>query len=498
MSRMSPASLFVVLLLTAVTVLVSSVPTVSADGNNTNNFITSLPGIDFSSIPFAQYSGYINLEPNTSATERNTFYWLVESQSSTPTTDPLIVWYQGGPGCTGLLGLFEENGPFLPTLDGNLTTNQFSWNQFANVLYVESPLGVGFSYGVNNNGSTFNYSTNDTHTADDNYSFLSLFYDQYPQYAERDLWFAGESYAGVYIPTLAYLVLGGHDERLLSNLQGFTIGNPVIACNDTLPSYTTTMSTVQANLFFWHGSVSFDLYTQWTENGCTNSSSPSVCAEISKEMYAQMGPEFFNPDDLYYDQCTANQTLGLIETTPNCNSTNLDNELTAYLNRADVQAAIHANPGTNWQECSNIPYTLTWPNMLNYYNKFFSQANKSLEIMIYSGDVDIATCPHAYSQTCLSQLDRPSLSEWQPWTVNGQLAGYVEVYDKYTFATIKGAGHEAPMFQPFSAHSLIKRFVTGQNITEAPATSHHVRRRRSRPSVKHLWSKMMQQQQQEL
>uniref|UniRef100_A0A914DAL2 Serine carboxypeptidase n=1 Tax=Acrobeloides nanus TaxID=290746 RepID=A0A914DAL2_9BILA len=82
---------------------------------------------------------------------------LVESQGN-PATDPLVLWLNGGPGCSSLLGFFEELGPFFPNTDGTtLFENVFSWNKLANVLFIESPHGVGYSYTT---GGDYHY--NDT------------------------------------------------------------------------------------------------------------------------------------------------------------------------------------------------------------------------------------------------------------------------------------------------------------------------------------------------
>jgi len=85
----------------------------------------------------------------------------------------------------------------------------------------------------------------------------------------------------------------------------------------------------------------------------------------------------------------------------------------------------------------------------------------NLKILIYSGDVDIATVPHADTQQCVFGFNRPLLRTWRPWILNGATAGFVEVYDKFTYATVKGAGHEVPTYQPYSAYYLFSHFLKG-------------------------------------
>merc|ERR1712072_1507777 len=74
------------------------------------NEITNLPGAP--SVPFKMFSGYI---PVDEAKTRHMFYWFVESQSATPSKDPVVLWTNGGPGCSGLGGFMTEQGPFRPT-----------------------------------------------------------------------------------------------------------------------------------------------------------------------------------------------------------------------------------------------------------------------------------------------------------------------------------------------------------------------------------------------
>jgi cathepsin A (carboxypeptidase C) len=95
-----------------------------------SDLIESLPGLD-PKPKFRQYSGYLN------ATEgRHFFYWFFESQNN-PSNDPVVLWLNGGPGCSSLLGLFTENGPFRVLPNGRTVIyDEYSWNSLANVLYI--------------------------------------------------------------------------------------------------------------------------------------------------------------------------------------------------------------------------------------------------------------------------------------------------------------------------------------------------------------------------
>jgi len=136
----------------------------------------------------------------------------------------------------------------------------------------------------------------------------------------------------------------------------------------------------------------------------------------------------------------------------------------AYLNRADVQKVLNV-PATQWSPCSNkLNYDIVGNSMVPLY-EFFFKAKPGLKVLVYSGDLDILTVPFAFTQPCISQLSPKITVPWQPWFVNGATAGYVEVYDKYTYATVKGAGHETPEYQPYSSFQMIQRFITTGSLT---------------------------------
>ncbi|KAJ6380777.1 hypothetical protein OIU77_029638 [Salix suchowensis] len=170
-------------------------------------------------VSFQQFSGYITVDEKH---RRSLFYYFVEAETS-PASKPLVLWLNGGPGCSSVgAGAFVEHGPFRPTTGNSLVRNEYSWNKEANMLYLESPAGVGFSYSVN---QTFYSSVNDAMTARDNLVFLRRWFVKFPQYKQRDFFIAGESYAGHYVPQLARLIIRS---KVNFNLKGIAIGNPLL------------------------------------------------------------------------------------------------------------------------------------------------------------------------------------------------------------------------------------------------------------------------------
>jgi len=313
---------------------------------------------------------------------------------------------------------------------------------------------------------------------------------EFKEFFGRDTWFTGESYGGVYVPTLTNLILGRSSGVLYPQLKGFMIGNPVFSCQDGLIGSSGAYFIEQVNLLYWHGLASYTTYHNWTIQGCNDlkKAEQPECQFILNLMLTQVGvinqekkrseehsEEIFrdqqqlnwpslDPDDIFQDFCTGNGTLAFADT-PNVQGTcaeELGNVLQTYLNRADVQTAIHAK-SVKWAQCTDLNYDISGKSMMPLYESFF--LNKpGFKILVYSGDLDILTVPFAYTQPCMYRLSGKPLSAWQPWFVNGATAGYVETYDKYTYATVKGGGHECPLYQPLTSFQMIYRFLTTGNL----------------------------------
>ncbi|KAF8386658.1 hypothetical protein PRIPAC_75800 [Pristionchus pacificus] len=193
---------------------------IASAADKTYDQVGELPGQMFT-VNFKHYSGYLD-----ASLGNHLHYWLLESQNN-PAQAPLVLWLNGGPGCSSLIGLFTEHGPFHPTQDGqHLQENVFSWNKAANMLYLESPRQVGFSYRDETAPEDTYY--NDDKTADDVVLALKSFFRAYPEYEYRDFYVTGESYGGVYVPTTVDALIKTLQQEkngLPMNLKGFAIGN---------------------------------------------------------------------------------------------------------------------------------------------------------------------------------------------------------------------------------------------------------------------------------
>lgn len=179
--------------------------------------VLSLPGVSFP-LNYRHYSGYLDSFKNTQV-----HYWFFESQTGAQNfSDPVVVWLNGGPGCSSLFGEMLELGPIeYNEDDGTLRSNPNAWNKKVNLLFLESPSGVGFTYRP---GQT-DLSTDDTETAQVNFNALKSFFVKFPHLTSNDFFITGESYAGFYIPTLSMLAL---DNKFPQNFKGVAIGDGLL------------------------------------------------------------------------------------------------------------------------------------------------------------------------------------------------------------------------------------------------------------------------------
>merc|ERR1740117_2354384 len=179
-------------------------------------------------LPSAWYSGFLPVGA------KQLHYVLVEAEAPLdPKTAPLVLWLNGGPGCSSLEGFFNEHGPLLvadahaplninfngaPSANANTTglvRNAWAWSRAASILYLEAPAGVGFSYSPVKADLT----TGDNQTAADNLAALHAFFAKFPEFKNNDFYVAGESYGGVYVPTLSQKIY--RDASFPGQMRGY-------------------------------------------------------------------------------------------------------------------------------------------------------------------------------------------------------------------------------------------------------------------------------------
>lgn len=150
-----------------------------------------------SPLDYSIESGYVNVTSNDFL-----FYYFCQAVSKVKDTAPLLIWTNGGPGCSSMEGALTEMAPVwlynilkgqIKSKNAALTPNVYGWNNFAHLLFIDQPRTVGFSYGA---GSLV---TSLKEAADDFVNFMVNWLILFPEHRDRNIILAGESYGGQYV-----------------------------------------------------------------------------------------------------------------------------------------------------------------------------------------------------------------------------------------------------------------------------------------------------------
>ncbi|CAI9103958.1 OLC1v1002557C1 [Oldenlandia corymbosa var. corymbosa] len=438
------------------------------------DLVEKLPGQPF--VPFKQYAGYVDVDKQAG---RSLFYYFAEAEKHA-NHKPLTLWLNGGPGCSSVGGgAFTELGPFFPTGDGRgLRRNKKSWNRVSNLLFVESPVGVGWSY----SNTSSDYQRGDDDTAEDTVKFLLGWFEKFPLYKSRPLFLTGESYAGHYIPQLTNHLLEYNEKSngFKFNIKGVAIGNPLLRLDkDSLSVFE----------YYWsHGMMSDELWDQvsrdcdfndYTFTGDHNQT--SQCNEVMNKAY-QVISDYVDPYDVFIDVCYDNiaaQELRLRKLVTK-KSVGVDVCMTIerkfYFQLPEVQKALHANR-TNipypWSMCSSngvLDYNSTDANR-DMIPLLKSIIEHKIPLLVYSGDQD-SVVPLIGTRTLMRELAKDLnlkiAVDYRTWFHKDQVGGWQIKYGDYlTFATVRGAGHMVPYSQPARALELFGSFVRGKILANS-------------------------------
>ncbi|KAF9665919.1 hypothetical protein SADUNF_Sadunf16G0174800 [Salix dunnii] len=446
----------------------------------TKSIINSLPGFD-GSLPFVLETGYIGVGELEAV---QLFYYFIASERS-PEDDPLLLWLTGGPGCSALSGLVYEIGPlavdYAKSPGGGqpvFALNPYSWTKIANIIFVDAPAGTGFSYSTTPEG----YDVSDTLSAAQTYEFLRKWLVDHPEFLKNPLYVAGDSYSGIVAPIIVQEISDGNEvgHQPKMNLKGYVLGNPVtdyeIDTNSIVP-FAHLKALISDELYesFMKNCKGEYLNPDQSDASCmedilaikecigkifTGQILEPLCKTMSpKPMALKWDPRFLIADD--------NEILLSSPHVPRpwCRHFNYV-YIYKWANDETVQDALHIRKGTKkrWERCNKtMAYSSNVKSSVDYHRNL---TKKPYRALIYSGDHDM-TIPYIGTHEWIESLNLTIKFDWEPWFVDGQVAGYTMLYaynalDYITydlrFATVKGGGHTAPEYRPEQCLAMIDRW----------------------------------------
>eukprot|EP00761_Pharyngomonas_kirbyi_P011133 gb/GECH01011157.1/.p1 GENE.gb/GECH01011157.1/~~gb/GECH01011157.1/.p1 ORF type:complete len:551 (+),score=96.17 gb/GECH01011157.1/:1-1653(+) len=435
--------------------------------------IDDLPGLpaDFNT---SMHAGYQKVSKN-----KKLFYWYFESEND-PDNDPLVVWLNGGPGCSSMEGLFVELGPFSVESAGNesagippqLKSNPYSWHKKANMIFLDQPAGTGLSIASKKENIPSELDV----AANDFWTFLTKLYqsDQFSQFKNRDLYLTGESFAGQYIPTFANKILENVKNEKKDHgikLKAVAIGNGWVdpknqyrgyldfSFNNGLIGFEQRVS-LKDTLSDCHGALKDQDNINTTDNACDT---------LQNDILAATGTKDSGSVNVY--------DVRLYNTPTSPSWPHGEGKMVSYLNRADVRDAINAPSSKDkpYSTCSDPVYKALKHTMYNSTKEMIANMveDQGLRVLFYNGQFDWI-CNHVGTTYLLDDMSKWSgVDEFKTanrttWVYSDPdittPAGYAKTHGNVTYVTVLGGSHMVPYDVPRQSLDMFTRFLKNETF----------------------------------
>jgi len=411
--------------------------------------VKSIPDIDTTDI--SQYAGLLPIRTNTFI-----FFWLFEQEEEKKSnTEKLTIWLNGGPGCSSMDGVFMENGPYTFDRNDHIIRNPYSWNKHSNIVYVDQPTGTGFSYTNNND-----IPRNELGVGRDFNTFLSQFFRVFPQYENAEIYIAGESFAGTYIPYIASNLINNPVNGKKINLQGIAIGNGWM---DPLRQYQGYLKySVDNNILSGNAlTKASQLISKCTEEYKKGDRIKNYTCEYILDTILDgstvNGQYCINMYDIRLRDNDRRGGCGLYSWPLTLGG------MTKYLRRSDVIDALHVSstPHT-WTECtSRVSSALSGDSSLPSYN-LFPELLKHIKITLFAGDKDLI-CNHVGIELMIDNLTWNGIkgykNDYIDWVVNGKIHGVYQSERNLTYIRMTNGSHMVPIDLPKESLAMFNTFI---------------------------------------
>ncbi|KAL7003942.1 hypothetical protein EMMF5_006507 [Cystobasidiomycetes sp. EMM_F5] len=410
-----------------------------------------------------QISGFLDISD-----QKHLFFWFFESRSK-PSKDPLTLWLNGGPGCSSTTGLLFELGPCLIAAEGEKTVyNPSSWNEASNMIFLDQPVQVGYSYTEGPAVVT---------TADaskDVYAFLQLFMKSFPEYSALEFNIAGESYAGHYIPNFGSYIFE-HAMKVADNHPSVT--------KDTEKHIPINLKSLLI------GNGLTDPYLQFAsvpEYSCPPSQTAfldqSACTTIENKALYCWG---------MYSPLQATDR-NLYDIRRSCNRQGEDGPLCykemgwieKYLSRPEIKEELGVHSEADFSSCNmevNRAFLMTGDSQHNSAALLPPMLEAGIRVLIYAGNQDALSfeivtgsmCNYVGNRAWFKALDNVFHKEIEKakdrdFIVDGAAAGRLisagPGAGNYTFLEVFDAGHMVPTDQPVAALEMFRKWISNKEL----------------------------------
>ncbi|KJA21650.1 hypothetical protein HYPSUDRAFT_41773 [Hypholoma sublateritium FD-334 SS-4] len=413
------------------------------------------------------YTGYLDVD----AGAKHMFFYFFESRRN-PEKDDVMMWINGGPGCSSSMGLLMELGPCSIDMnkisDNGTVWNPHSWNSEANIFFLDQPVGVGFSY------ADFGETVETTEEAAKNiHAFITIFFETFKQFSGRALHLSGESYGGRYLPVFASEIFDQNqvalqEGRSTLNLQSVLIGNGITDISTLYQGrYEVECSTASLDIPYQSISNCVRMKTalprcqREMQRSCIDQFDAIDCRAAVNFCDSELSTAMWATGRNVYD--ISKPCIGEL-----CYAEN--NVITAYLDLPQTRELLGVEISSNFSACSNAvgrgfnAHMDKWA--VHTQDYVANLLDRGIRVLIYAGTYDWQ-CNWVANKLWVDKLGwsgktQYAEQQWRDWSAGGSKAGEVKETPLLTFVTIRGAGHMVPHDKPVESLAMVSRWLARQ------------------------------------
>ncbi|KAL8229982.1 hypothetical protein R6Q57_014882 [Mikania cordata] len=418
---------------------------------------TSSATVTFPKKAIPTKSGYLPVNSITGSAIFYVFYEARNHNNISISETPLLIWLQGGPGCSSMTGNFFEIGPWLvtPSLRHNvehltLKPNLGSWNRLFGLLFLDNPIGTGFSIAATPEEIPRDQNAVAKHLSIAIKKFIAL--DSL--FESRPVYITGESYAGKYVPSIGYYIIKKNANLSGSkrvNLIGLAIGNGL---TDPVIQVAT------------HAQTAYFL-------GLINQKQRTQLEKLQLEAIRLTKDHQWNRATL-----ARNRLLNLLQNMTGIATLYDFRRLTPYqinvvsefLSDIKIKKILKANESIVYRRCSGLVGSALNDDLMKsvrYMMEYLMQ-NSDVKVLLYSGQCDLRVGMVGI-EAWVKKMKWDGVKDYleskrQIWVVNGQLAGYVQKSRNLMTVVVLGAGHLVPSDQSVNSQAMIEDWVLERGL----------------------------------
>ncbi|KAH7916117.1 Alpha/Beta hydrolase protein [Hygrophoropsis aurantiaca] len=416
------------------------------------------------------YTGYLDVDEGA----KHLFFYFFESRRD-PAKDDVMMWINGGPGCSSGMGLLFELGPcsidMTKASPNGTNWNPYSWNKEANIFFLDQPVGVGYSY------ADFGETVETTEEAARNvHAFITIFFETFKQFAGRSLHLAGESYGGRYLPVFASEIydknkVAESEGRPSLNLKSIMIGNGITDISTLYEGrYQIECGTAALDVPFQQISTCVRIKSALPRcqalmrNSCIDQFDHMNCGAAVQFCDNEMTTAYWASGRNVYDVSMVCKEQDLCY--PD------ENAVADFLDLTSTRQMLGAESPGKFTVCSNtvgrnfVSHLDKWAHHTQHY--VAELLERDIRVLIYAGTYDYQ-CNWIANKLWVDKLEWSGRTAyagqtWRDWLVDGHTAGATKKAGGLTFATILGAGHMVPHDKPAEAQAMVSRWLANQDI----------------------------------